>query len=68
MIFLKNIYLAVPGLSCGMQSYQLQHAGSFFSCSMQTLSYSMWDLDPRPGVEGKEGVLGKSLNGTVPRP
>ena len=48
--FFKNVYLAALGLNCSMRDLlsllhhlSLQHVGSF-SCSMQTLSCSMWDL------------------------
>ena len=47
--FLKNIYLyfyfAVPGLSAAGSSILIVACG-IFSCSMQTLSCSMWDLVP----------------------
>ena len=41
----------------------LQHSGSFFffflsSCSMWTLSWGMWDLVPRPGIEPQSPALG----------
>ena len=39
------IYLAVPGLSCGTQDL-LVVAHGIFTCGMQTLSCSMWDLVP----------------------
>ena len=29
-----------------------------FSCSMQSLSYSMWDLVPQSGIESRPSVLG----------
>ena len=41
------IYLAASGLSCGI-----------FSCGMRTLSCSMWDLVPWPGIEGGPPALG----------
>ena len=47
------------GLSCGTQDLwsllwhvrSLLVACGIFSCSMQTLSWSMWDLVPWPGIE-----------------
>ena len=66
--FLKKywfIYLAASGLNC------FHVACGIFSCGMRTLSSSMWDLVPWPGIEPgplhwKHGVLatgppGKSL-------
>ena len=41
------VYLAVPGLSCGI-----------FSCSKQTLSCSMWDWVLPPGIKPKPPALG----------
>ena len=43
--YLFVIYLAVPGLSCGTWDLLVVACG-IFSCSMQTLSCSMWDLVP----------------------
>ena len=56
---LFNICLAELGLSWGTQALQilLQHVGSsvaafeIFSCSMRTLSCSLWDLAPWPGID-----------------
>ena len=45
------IYLASPGPVCIV-------AGRIFSSGMQTLSCSMWDLVPRPGIEPRSHVLG----------
>ena len=54
------LYLVVLGLSCGTQDLgpSLQHAGSFFSCSMKTLSCGMWSLVPWPGIEPGLPALG----------
>ena len=43
------IYLAVPGLSCSMEDCFLFFC--FFKLSMQTLSCSLWNPVPWPGVE-----------------
>ena len=63
-------YLAPPGFSSDWQGLQssLWHAGylvapcrmhgSLFSCSMQTLSCSMWDLAPWPGIGPGPRALG----------
>ena len=50
------IYWAVPGLSCQLQNAgsSLPHAGSFFSCSIQTLSCGI----PSPGIEPGPPALG----------
>ena len=61
------IYLAAPGLRCGMRGLQssLQHARSLvaacglFSCGMQTFSCGMWDLVPWPGVEPRPPIWGE---------
>ena len=37
----------------------LQQVGSFFSRSMQTLSFDMWDLVPWPGIEPRPTALGE---------
>ena len=55
------IYLSVPGLSCGMWSLLLFFsvaACRTFSCSLQTLICSMWDLVPLPGIEPGPPTLG----------
>ena len=61
--FFEFIYWPEPGLHCGtrdlflsfllscaMQDPQLWHVG-FFSCSIRTFSWGMWDLIPRPGIK-----------------
>ena len=59
--FLKNIYLAAPGLSCGMQDlcYGMWDLFFFFSsCGVRILSCGMWDLVPQPGIKPGPPALG----------
>ena len=51
------IYLAALDLSCGMWGL-LVAAHMIFSCSMWTLSHSMWDLVSQPGIEPGSPALG----------
>ena len=44
------------GLSCGTQDLLVAACG-LISCSMQTLSCSMRDLVPRPGIEPRPPAL-----------
>ena len=62
------LYLVVLGLSCGSQDLGpwLQYAGSFFSCSMKTLSCGMWRLVPWPGIEHGPPALGARVLATGP--
>ena len=47
MLYIKIfIYLAAPSLSCSLRPLIFIVAQRIFSCSMQTLSFSMWDLVP----------------------
>lgn len=54
-----SIFLAAPGLSCIIWNpWSLwQHAGSF-SCHVQALICSVWDLVPQPGVKPRTSTLG----------
>ena len=56
--FFKFIYLAAPGLSCGMIFVE---ASGIFSCAMETLSYNTWNLVPWPGIEPGPAAL-RELN------
>ena len=65
--FIYIIYLAMLDLSFCMQYPQslmqhvdsyLWHAESFFSCSMQASSPSMWEPVPWPGTELRSAALG----------
>ena len=47
-----------PGLSCGMRDLQSSLRHVAFSCCMRTLSHSMWDLVPWPGIEPESPALG----------
>ena len=58
--FLTFIHLAGLGLSCGTRSLIFTVAVAacgIFSCSMQTLSCSKWDLVPWPGIEHRPPTL-----------
>ena len=63
------IYLAAPGLVVAFGTVHptpLWHAGSIFSCSTGTLSCSMRDLIPCPGIQSgplhwEHGVLATGL-------
>lgn len=54
------MYLAVSGLSYGVcvLDLRLQPAGSF-SCSIQTLGHSTWDLVSCPEIEHRLPALGE---------
>ena len=53
-LFVKGIYLAVLGLSCGTRNL----CCSIFSHGMWTLGCGMWDLVPRPEIEPRPPALG----------
>ena len=58
------IYLAAPGLSCGLR---------IFNCGMPALSFGMWDLVPQLGIEPEPPALGAQnlsqlTTREVPRP
>ena len=56
--FFLIIYLAVPGLKCGMQDLpsSLHHVWS--SCGLRTLSCGTWYLVPYPGMGPWHPALG----------
>ena len=56
--FLKIFtYLAAPGLTCSMQSLQVEHVGCF-SCEMWAFSCGTWHLVPHPGIKPRPPALG----------
>ena len=60
-IYIYLSVLVVLDLSCGFQN--LVAACRMVSCSVQTLSWGLWNLVPQPGIEPRPPKLGvQSLN------
>ena len=57
IFFIFTYYLTVPGLRCDTQDLRYLAYG-MFSCGKWSLSWSMWDLVPWPGIKPRAPALG----------